>query len=208
MVDEPFSFWDSAEDLQAILDDAGVESAVLVGMSQGGFVSLRLALVAPQRVRALVLLDSQAGLEAEDAAPLYRDMAETWAQVGYDPAVASFIATLILGAAADPAEWTAKWAAYPKAQVLQPTYALLARDDLTARLGEIHQPALVIHGEDDAAIPVERATALAAGLPACPDLVLVPGAGHAGNVTHPDAYNRAILRFLTGLFPLRPTPTI
>jgi pimeloyl-ACP methyl ester carboxylesterase len=209
MVTEEFSFWDSVDDLLAILDDAGVGSAVLIGMSQGGFVSLRVALRAPDRVRGLVFIDSQAGLEAEDAAPLYRAMAETWAQEGYDPAVAGFIATLILGEHADPEPWTAKWNAYPKEQVLQPTYTLLSRDDLTDRLGEVPHPALVIHGGADMAIPLERAETLAAGLPGCREpVVVVDGAGHAGNISHSEPYNRAILTFLTGLSPLRPTATI
>lgn len=211
LVTDAFTFWDSAEDLLAILDAAGVDSAVLLGMSQGGFVSLRAALLAPDRVLGLVFLDSQAGQEADDAAPLYRGMAETWAQDGYDPAVAEFVAALIIGdqrASADYEPWTAKWAGFPKEQVLQPVYALLDRDDLTGRLGEVTVPALVIHGGDDAAIPMARAEALAAGLPDCRGVVRVEGAGHAGNVTHPEPYNRAIRTFLYGLFPLRPKATI
>jgi pimeloyl-ACP methyl ester carboxylesterase len=208
MTADAFSFWDSAKDLLAVLDDAGVRAAVLAGMSQGGFTSLRAALLAPERVRGLILLDSQAGLEAEDAAPLYRSMAETWAEHGYDPAVATFVADLILGPDADVELWLKKWSAYPKEQVLQPVYTLLARDDLTDRLSEITAPALVVHGGSDAAIPLDRARALADGLPGSRELVVVPGAGHAGNLTHPEPYNRAILPFLTELFPLRPTTTI
>src|SRR5690606_4426154 len=40
----PFSYWDSAEDAIALLDHLGIDSAVLAGMSQGGFLSLRAAL--------------------------------------------------------------------------------------------------------------------------------------------------------------------
>src|SRR3954447_11558734 len=136
LVTNPFTYWDSAHDLIAILDDAGVDAAVLVGMSQGGFVGQRVALLAPDRVRGLVFIDSQAGLEAEAAAPLYRQMAENWAKEGYDEAVASFVAELILGPA-DHRPWLDKWRGLPQEQVLQPTYTLLEREDLTDRLGEI-----------------------------------------------------------------------
>src|ERR1700722_8281276 len=61
----PFSYWDSAGDVLALLDHLGIEQAVLGGMSQGGFLSLRAALLAPQRARGLVLIDSQAGTEEE-----------------------------------------------------------------------------------------------------------------------------------------------
>jgi len=43
----------------ALLDHLGIEQAVLGGMSQGGFLSLRAALLAPRRVRGLVLIDSR-----------------------------------------------------------------------------------------------------------------------------------------------------
>ena len=60
---EPFTYWDSAADCLALLDHLGIERAVVGGMSQGGFLSLRAALTAPERVRALVLIDTQAGVE-------------------------------------------------------------------------------------------------------------------------------------------------
>jgi 3-oxoadipate enol-lactonase len=196
---DPFTYWDSAADLLAILDAAEVDSAVLLGMSQGGFVSLRVALVAPGRVRALVFIDSQAGLEAPEAAPLYQQMAENWAANGYDDGVARYVADLILGPTADVDPWLDKWRALPKEQVLQPTYTLLGRDDLTDRLGEIAAPALVIHGTADASIPMDRAQALAKGLPSCRALVDIPEAGHASNVTHPQQVNEAIRTFLSTL---------
>ena len=65
----PFNYWDSASDVIGLLDHLGIEQAVLGGMSQGGFLSLRAALLAPERVRALILIDSQAGQEDPAAAP-------------------------------------------------------------------------------------------------------------------------------------------
>jgi len=46
-VDGPFDYWDSARDALALLTHLGVEEAVLAGMSQGGFLSLRAALLSP-----------------------------------------------------------------------------------------------------------------------------------------------------------------
>jgi 3-oxoadipate enol-lactonase len=45
-VDGPFTYWDSARDALALLDHLGIDSAVFVGMSQGGFLSMRAALIA------------------------------------------------------------------------------------------------------------------------------------------------------------------
>ena len=47
---KPFTYWDSANDCLALLDHLGIERAVVGGMSQGGFISLRVALTAPERV--------------------------------------------------------------------------------------------------------------------------------------------------------------
>jgi 3-oxoadipate enol-lactonase len=65
----PFSYWDSASDVIGLLDHLGIDQAVLGGMSQGGFLSLRAALTAPGRVRGLILIDSQAGQENPEVAP-------------------------------------------------------------------------------------------------------------------------------------------
>ena len=57
----------------------------------------------------------------------------------------------------------------------------------------------VVHGTADVSIPMERAEALAAGLPGCPGVVRIEHGTHAANLTHPDLVNEAILTFLDGL---------
>src|SRR3954451_17678437 len=63
-----FTYWDSANDAFALLDHLDIERAVFGGMSQGGFLSLPPALTAPERVRALVLMDT--GSDCDDAETL------------------------------------------------------------------------------------------------------------------------------------------
>src|ERR1700685_3646022 len=79
---EPFTYWDSAADCLGLLDHLGIEEAVLGGLSQGGFLLLRAALSAPARVRALVLIDTQSGLEDPARMAGYLQMQETWLEVG------------------------------------------------------------------------------------------------------------------------------
>lgn len=193
-----WTYWDSAHDLLALLDHLGVAQAVLGGMSQGGFLSLRAALLAPERVRALVLIDSQAGPEDPAAAPLYDAMARAWAADGADPATLEFAAATILGPA-DHRPWIALWEQLPQHRAAQVMHPLLEREDLTDRLPEITCPALVVHGSIDAAIPLARAEALANGLPGAVPLVVVEGAGHASNLSHPEPVNAALRGFLAGL---------
>src|SRR6478752_4084133 len=71
---EPFTYWDSASDCLGLLDHLGIDRAVVGGMSQGGFISLRVALTAPDRVRALILLDTEAGVEDPEVVAGYDQM--------------------------------------------------------------------------------------------------------------------------------------
>ena len=193
----PFTYWDSARDLLDLLDHLSVDRAFLIGMSQGGFASLRAAILAPDRVRGLVLIDSQAGLESPEAKPLYESLAAGWVSNGANPDVLPMVATLVLGPDGHE-QWIASWLARPHSEVEQPFRTLMDRDDITDRLGEIEAPAVVIHGSEDLSIPMERAEQLAAGLKDCGPVVVISGGAHASNVTNPDEVNAAIRTFLLG----------
>ncbi len=197
---DDFSYWDSADDLRGLLDHLGIERAVVGGMSQGGFLSLRFALRHPGRVAGLVLIDSQAGVEDPQMLPQYEVMVDVWATEGPSDTIADMTAAVIIGAdRPESPAWIAKWMARPPAGVRQIFRTLVTRDDVTDRLGEITAPALVVHGEEDVAIELARGQALAAGLPNARPLVRVPGAGHAANLTHPEPVNAAIADFLREL---------
>jgi 3-oxoadipate enol-lactonase len=193
----PFSYWDSAKDVLGLLDHLGLETAVLAGMSQGGFLSLRAALLAPERVRGLVLIDTQAGLEDPANIESYQQLHEIWMSQGPEP-VQEIVSAIILGPGAW-GDWYAKWAAADRDQFSLAFGTLMERDDLTPRLGEISVPALIVHGTDDAAIPMARAEQLRDGLGGEVIFAAIEGASHASNISHADAVNGAILNFLRTL---------
>jgi pimeloyl-ACP methyl ester carboxylesterase len=194
-----FSYYDSANDLAALLAHLGIERAVLAGMSQGGFLSLRCALTHPEVVRALVLIDTQAGLENPEAMAGYLVLTNEWAESGLKSSTADIVESIILGDGwSGAAVWREKWAQFAGVNVKGCMQTLSTRDDITARLSEIKAPAVVIHGDKDAAIELSLAEKLTAGL-ANARLVVVPGAGHAANLTHPQTVNPAIERFLGSL---------
>ena len=96
-------------------------------------------------------------------------------------------------------KWQAIWDARDRSTVAYPAQTLLSREDITHRLGQIRCPVLLIHGEDDQAIPMDKAKVIEAALPDCRGLVRIDGAGHAPNMTHPETVNAAIQRFVSGL---------
>ena len=194
----PFTYWDSAADCIGLLDHLGIDRAVVGGMSQGGFLSLRAALTAPERVRALILLDTQAGAEAPEKVELYKGMIDTWLAVGAVQELADVVANIIIADPVENPKWIAKWQAAPNEPMAEAGACLFGRDDVTDRLGEITCPALVVHGTEDTAIEMELAEAMAAGLSGSGPVVKVGGA-HAANLTNPGPVNAAILDFLAGL---------
>ena len=198
--DDPFSYWDLADDLKGLLDHLGIERAVIGGMSQGGFVALRFALKYPERVSALILLGTQAGVEDPEKVATYQVMLDVWEAEGLNDQLARTIAAIVLGnewRGSD--EWIAKWYKKPRSLLRQAFQTLVSRDDIQHRLGEITAPALVIHGTADAAIDIEKAHRLCSELANCRQMVAIEGAGHASNLTHPKLVNLAIQQFVGDL---------
>ena len=194
---DPFTYWDSASDLLGLLDHLGVQRAVLAGMSQGGFLSMRAALTAPDRVRALVLIDTQPGAEAPEQLAGYDQLTEAWtAPGGPPPEVVAAVAALILGPEyPDPERWMGPAAALAPDAMRQIYATLRDRDDISSRVDELTMPTLVIHGTDDASISVDIARTYVKDLPDA-TLVEIDGAGHAANLTHPAQVNPALEEFL------------
>lgn len=197
---QPFTYWDSAHDCLALLDHLDIDRAVVGGMSQGGFVSLRVALLAPDRVDGLLLLDTQAGTEDRELIPTMQASFDEWAAGGPSMDLAEMAGDLVLGDADLKRTWIPRWMARDPSTLVEPSRTLLNRDDLTDRLGQIDVPALVVHGTSDAAIGMDRAQALADGLPACRGVVAIQGGSHVANLTHPGAVNDALSTFLAALY--------
>lgn len=193
---EPFSYYDSAADAVALLAHLGVRQAVFAGMSQGGYLSLRAALRHPEAVRALILIDTQAMPEDPQKMIGHQAIIEQWLAHGLSDEYARIIEHIILGDGWEgAAAWREQWKRMQPADLLACFTTLGSRDDISEDIARIRAPALVIHGDADNAIDLDRARAMAAALPGA-EMVVVPGAGHAANLTHPEPVNRAIQDFL------------
>jgi pimeloyl-ACP methyl ester carboxylesterase len=192
----PFDYYDSAADAIALLDHLGIDKTTLVGMSQGGFLSMRAAWKYPKRVGALVLVDTAAALFPPEVIAAYRATADAWLANGPVGDVATGMAELLFGKAYDASRWLAKWQARPPADTAHAWDTVLGRDEFIHLLPEIRCPSLVIHGSADQAFDLDTARGLQAALANCKGLVVVDGAAHAPNVTHSEPVNRALRAFL------------
>ena len=126
----PFTYYDSADDLAALLAHLGIKQAVLAGMSQGGFLSLRCALTHPEIVRALILIDTQSGGEDPEKLEGYHQLVEQWIAHDLPDPVAGIIEATILGDGwPGAAAWRAKWRAMKPVNIIGCMTTLSSRDD-------------------------------------------------------------------------------
>jgi pimeloyl-ACP methyl ester carboxylesterase len=164
-------------------------------MSQGGFLSMRAALLEPDRVRALGLISTRADVDVQPVIDSFVQLKQMWADSGA-ALVADHLRSLLIGGDFDASKWTRAWHQMPKAGFEHPVDALTSRDDITLRLQKITCPAIVFHGSDDPAIDIAHGRSLALGLPNTKGFVTIDGAGHAPNLTHPQFVNGPLREFL------------
>ena len=177
----------------ALLDRLGIDRAVFVATSMGGLVALALALRAPARVEALVLLSTAARIE------LSAESVELWRKVMSGRAPQPFTAS---GYGDDTAPelvregWQLQVLTDPRVRY----FDLLAvgAADFRGQLGAIRKPTLVVCGSKDPIARAADADALAAGI-AGAERVELPGAGHYLYRERPNELHAAIDAFLERL---------
>jgi 3-oxoadipate enol-lactonase len=197
----PFSLYDTAADCVGLMDHLAIDQAVIIGMSQGGYAALRLALRHGERVKALVLIGTRSGIDPAEVQAAYREVRDVWRSAGPIPPLVEGLLTAIIGPQAETSGlwevWRPKWEALSGEQIFHAMNNLLDRDDIDdAQLAQIQAPALIIHGEEDSGVPIALGEALHKALPNSKGLVRVRGAAHAVNLTHPEIVNPALLAFL------------
>lgn len=204
--DTPYFLRDLAEDCRALLDDLGIGKCVLLGMSMGGFMATEFIRLYPDRVNALVLVGSQIGTysESEQAARLIE-----FQKFDHDGNVslplARQTASYIFGRhmlqdKADTVDhWAHRWAELPARSVLREAESWLGKADYTAVARRFEKPVLVIHGEDDAVLPVDEKTGAMERAFTNVEVVRVPRSGHVVNLEAPVRTNEALGTFLDRL---------
>ena len=179
----------SLADMEALLDEVGADRAVLAGHSLGGYLSLAFHAARPERVRALVLIDTGPGYRQDDARGTWNDMAEKFA--------ADFETR---GLAAQSSSDETTMANHRNADGL----ARAARGILTQRdstvidsLHDIAVQTLVIVGENDR--PFVGASQYMAHKIPHGRMAVIAGAGHAPNVSHREQFDTELGAFLDEL---------
>lgn len=201
-----FTMDECAQAAIEVLDALGVDDPVVViGISWGGFVAPRIALLAPGRVRALVLFNTS----AQQPMPSQRAKATlltTLIQVRVlDGFVDSINLSTLLAKAtrrARPevgADIVRRYHQWDRRNFISAIRSvLLERESILDALPSVSVPTVVVAGSQDTILPPKLSVTLAAMLPNAQTIV-VDGAAHLVPLDAPDRANAILLQFLQSL---------
>jgi len=194
----PYTLVDLAEDLRQILDHLAIERTILAGLSMGGYVALAFGGRYPERLRALLLLDTHPKADPPD---VRRGRAETAARArteGVAKLAGELTERFVGGRTMDPDA-----VALIRQMILDTSVegmvgsltAMASRPDSTPILPAITCPTLVLVGSEDNITPPAMSREMHAAIPGAA-LVEIPGAGHLAPLEAPVPVNAAIAGFL------------
>ena len=190
-----------ADDVLALLDHLGIESAVVGGVSMGGYAALALLRNDPGRVRALVLADTQTSADDLTGREVRERTAQEVLARGSTALLPLMDRLLRPGAPEALRDRVSAWitSGSPEGQAAALRGLALRPDarDILARFGG---PVLVVVGTEDVLTPPPKARAMADLLPGA-ELVEIPAAGHLANLEQPEAFNAALGRLLDRVAP-------
>ncbi|HWJ87678.1 MAG TPA: 3-oxoadipate enol-lactonase [Pelagibacterium sp.] len=193
--DGPITIARHAEDLAAIMDHAGLSSAIVCGLSVGGLIAQQLYADRRDLVSALILCDTAAkigdadiwnqriaAVEANGLAGLAASVMPRW-----------FAADFIANRAEEVAGYRTMLERQPASGYIG-TCLALREADLRDQARQIGVPTLCVVGEEDQSTTVETVSALARSIPGA-RFETIKGAGHLPPVETPEMLSEIILAF-------------
>jgi pimeloyl-ACP methyl ester carboxylesterase len=175
-VDSFYTMEDFALDLAGLLDQLNIQQAAIAGHSMGGYVALAFARLFPERVRGLALVSSQAAADAEERKQgRYKSAAEV-AEHGIASVVESMTPKFTTDKQLQDFARSSMEGQQPAAYI-GALKAMAERTDSTLLFSSFRFPVVIVHGDADALIPIERAREVKAALPQA-YFVGISGVGH------------------------------
>lgn len=205
----PYSVQGNVELLDGLMDELGVENAILVGNSAGGEVAAAYALEHPDRVEGLVLVDTPLGGQYQGGAP-------SWIlPLLRTPQMRRIGPFLVRSIAGDVGNETIRLAWHDPSLIGQQVYdgyrrplqannwdrALyefaIAENPVSygERLGELSLPVLIVSGDDDRIVPVDSSVQLSREIPGA-EIVVLHACGHVPQEECPDQFMDALAGFV------------
>ncbi|HYK21466.1 MAG TPA: alpha/beta fold hydrolase [Pyrinomonadaceae bacterium] len=189
-----------AQDVAELMDQLQIPRAVIGGLSMGGYVALAFYKQFPSRVRALILADTRAQADTEEAKQTRAQQAEKALSEGMAGIADAMLPKLLTP---DTVSKRPDIVMHVRDMMLKtkPEGAAAAlrgmaeREDQTPLLSQISAPTLILVGAEDAITPVADSEKMHHAIPNA-RLVVLENAGHVSNLERTEQFNDAILEFL------------
>jgi pimeloyl-ACP methyl ester carboxylesterase len=179
---------------RAVLEACGVERAIVGGCSMGGYVTFAFLRRYPGRVQGLLLVDTRADADSEEARKGREGSQAEVRAHGTGALVERMRSRLLSATSAANATLVERVKALmdqPAAGILGTLEALKNRPDATPQLPDIRVPTVIVVGEADIVTPPALSEAMHRAIPGS-RLVVLPRAGHLANLEAPEAFDRAL----------------
>ena len=188
-----------AHDVAKLLDRLGIVRATIAGLSMGGYVALALYKQLPSRVKALILADTRAQADTEEAKQTREQQAKKALEEGMAGIADSMLPKLLTPETVSKRPEVVKRVRDMMLKT-KPEGAAAAlrgmaeRDDQTDLLAKITVPSLILVGAEDAITPVADSEKMHQAI-AGSRLVVLENAGHVSNIERTEQFNEALLGF-------------
>lgn len=193
-----FGLDELVDDLEALRDRLGVESAHFAGHSLGGMIAPAYARRHPERVSSLGLL-STAAFRTEDDSARVKAVVALMREKGVAPSLDALVARWFTDdfAAAHPEriEWRKQQVLGTDEAVFLNVFDIYAETEMSSWIAGVSAPALVLTGELDGGCSPRLNQLIANAMPAA-ELVVLDGLKHAIMVQSPDRVASAMMSFL------------
>ncbi len=178
-----YSLSDMADDVIQLLDHLGIEKAVLAGHSMGGYIALAIAKSYPDRLLGLELISTQVLPDTSERRQSRYQAAAQVEELGLEPLVKNMAEQLTLDSSLREA-LSNIMRNQTKAGVIGALRGLAERPDQTSTLVHLQKPVVIVHGDVDLLISVDRAREMKELKPDSV-LVVIPKAGHMPMMENP-----------------------
>jgi 3-oxoadipate enol-lactonase len=198
--DGQYAFEFFIDDLISLLDYLRIERAVLCGLSMGGLIALRATERNPERILGLILADTQARADSNEAKLKRAADVRSIKTNGLKPFAADFLKILFsppnLAAKSEPVVAIQRVIETNSAiGVCGALIALATRTDITSSLSAIQVPTLILVGEQDNLTPVSLSQEMHDGIVGS-QFHILKGAAHLSNFEKPNEFNQHLTSFL------------
>src|SRR5687768_5196628 len=193
----PLTLDDYARIVLEDLDTRGIDRATFAGFSMGGYIALVIARIAPERMDALILIDTRETPDTDEARKGRYETIEKVRAEGIASVVDSMLPKMLTANA--PKEMRDRvreiMNSSSREGVMAALQAMAERRDASDVLPKITAPTLIVVGADDPITPPADAERMAATIPNA-KLVKIAGAAHMSNFEKAEEFNRAVSDFV------------